>query len=290
MQESPTGFRGSCGAKGQTGNTREWEQRGSKNILFREKNSESLAHTHLAVLLSRIMGFRCYSGAADVWVHRQRPKAWYQLNTDTPHHGFRDYRGLDVPFLTQSAVLQALTPFFRFIFPLIYSCLLCSPFLSSGTEEKDPNVCVCLLGQVNIWNDRGWRWLECWRRCLRAKWRTIRETVIRCMHVDRASVHLEQSGVICWGGLSHSESTASNSNQTPSLLTAKSNWCLHTRRKVLWPPHPVIIHAQWLAITLKPSHFGWHSCIGQLSKKLSRATVTLMNRRVLVKGDTLGED
>lgn len=37
------------------------------------------------------------------------PKAWYQLNTDTPHHGFRDYRGLDVPFLTQSAVLPTLT-------------------------------------------------------------------------------------------------------------------------------------------------------------------------------------
>ena len=105
-----------------------------KNTLFREKNSESWARTHLAVLLSWITGFRCYSGASDVRVHRQRPKAWYQLNTDTPHHGFRDYRGVDVPFLTQSAVLQGLTPLLLFIsFPLIYSCLLCSPSLSSGT-------------------------------------------------------------------------------------------------------------------------------------------------------------
>lgn len=142
MLESPIGFRGSCGAKEQTGNTREWEER-SKNTLFREKNSESLAHTHLAVLLSRIMG--CYSRAADVRVHRQRPKAWYQLNTDTPHHGFRDYRGLDVPFLTQSAVLPTLTPLSLFIsFPLIYSCLLCGPFLSSGTEEKRAER-LCLL-------------------------------------------------------------------------------------------------------------------------------------------------
>lgn len=168
--ESPIGFQGSCGAKEQTGDTREWEEEEMKNILSREKNSESLAHTHLAVLLKRIMGFRCYSGAADVRLHRQRPKARYQLNTDTPHHGFRDYRGWAVPFLTQSAVLQTLTPLFLFIyFPLIYSCLLCSLFLPSGTEEKEPSVCVCLLGQVNIWNDRRWRWLECWRRCLRAE-------------------------------------------------------------------------------------------------------------------------
>lgn len=75
------------------------------------------------------------------------------INLTLTHHtrGFRDYRGLDVPFLTQSAVLQTLTPLFLFIsFPLICSCLLCSLFLSSGTEEKEPNVCVCLLGQVNI--------------------------------------------------------------------------------------------------------------------------------------------
>lgn len=162
------------------------------------------------------MGFRCYSGAVDVQVHRQRPKAWYQLNTDTPHYGFRDYRGLDVPFLTQSAVLQTLTPLFLFIsFPLIYSCLLCSPFLSSGTEEKEPNVCVCLLGQVNIWNDRGWRWLECWRRCLRAKWRTIRETVIRCMHVDRAA---ECSPWTVWCHLLRRSITVRAQHQTPIKL------------------------------------------------------------------------
>lgn len=160
MIETTTGLRGSCRAKEQTDDTRECEER-SKNTLFWEKNSASWAHTRLAVLLSWIMGFRCYSGASDVRVHRQRPKAWYQLNTDTPHHGFRDYRGLDVPFLTQSAVLQTLTPLLLFIsFPLIYSCLLCSRSLSSGTEEKEPNVCVCLLGQVNIWNDRGWRCLS----------------------------------------------------------------------------------------------------------------------------------
>lgn len=55
-----------------------------------------------------------------------RPKAWYHLNTDTPHDGFRDYRGLGVPFVT-SAVLQTLTPGFLF-FSLIASHLLCSPF------------------------------------------------------------------------------------------------------------------------------------------------------------------
>lgn len=164
MLESPIGFGGVLWGQG-AGWQHKWmrgKRERSKDTLFREKNSESLAHTHLAVLLSRIMGFRCYSGASDVRVHRQRPKAWYQLNTDTPHHGFRDYRRLDVPFLTQSAVLQTLTPLFLFIsFPLIYSCLFCSPFLSSGAGEKEPNICVCLLGQVNIWNDRGWRWLEC---------------------------------------------------------------------------------------------------------------------------------
>lgn len=181
-------------------------------------------HTHLAVLLRRITGFRCYSGAADVPVHRQRPKARYQLNTDTPHHGFRDYRGLDVPFLTQSAVLQTLTPILLFIsFPLICSCLLCSPSLSSGKEEKEPNVCVCLLGQVNIWNDRGWRWLECWRRCLRAKWRTIRGTAIRCMHVDRAAecspwtvwCHLPRRSITQW---EHSIKLQSNSIAADSQI------------------------------------------------------------------------
>lgn len=72
MLESPIGFRGSCGAKEQTGNKREWEER-SENTLFREKNSESSANTHLAVLLSRITGR--YSGAADVRVHRQRAQS-----------------------------------------------------------------------------------------------------------------------------------------------------------------------------------------------------------------------
>lgn len=103
-----------------------------KNILFIEKNSESLVHTHFAVLLRRIMGFRCYRGAADVWVRRQGPKAWYQLNTDTPQHGFRDYRGLDVPFMTQSAVLQTLTPLFLFYF--FSSHLLLSPLQSLSVK------------------------------------------------------------------------------------------------------------------------------------------------------------
>lgn len=140
------------------------------------------------------MGFMCNSEASDIRVHRQSTKVWYQLNSDKPYHGFRDYkgeggsRGGGGQFLTQSAALHTLTLFSLLVyFPLIYSCLLCSPSLSSGTEANEPNVSVCLLGQVNIWNDRGWRWLDCWRRCLRAKWRTIRETVIRCMHACRAT-------------------------------------------------------------------------------------------------------
>lgn len=174
---------GPCGGQRADGQCKGLKKK--KQEYFVEKK-ESLAHTHLAVLLSWIM--RRYSGAADVQVHKLRPKAWSQFNSDTPHHGFRDYRGRDVPFLTQSAVLPTLTTLSFFIyFPLIYPCLFCGPFLSSFTEEKEPNVCVCSLGQVDIWNDRGWRWLECWRRCLRAKWRTIRETGIRCMHGDRAA-------------------------------------------------------------------------------------------------------
>lgn len=58
-----------------------------------KKSSEFWVHRYLAVLLRRIMGFRCYIGASDIRVYRQSPKAWYQLNTDRPHHGFRDYMG-----------------------------------------------------------------------------------------------------------------------------------------------------------------------------------------------------
>ena len=133
---------------------------------------------------------------------------------------------------------------------------------------------------------RGWSWLECWRRCLRAKWGTIRETVIRCMHVDRAT---ECSPWTVW---CHKEGdhTVRAQHQTPIKLNCswqQNQADAYIRRKVLWPPHPVFIHAWWLAIILMPSHFAFHSCIGQLSKKLSRATVTQMNWRLLVKGDTL---
>jgi len=165
------------------------------------------------------------------------------------------------PFLTQSAVLHTLTLLFLFIsFSLFYSCLLCRPFPSNGTEEKDLNVCVCLLGQVNIWSDRGWRWLECWRRCLRAKWRTISETVIRCMHVDRAT---ECSPWTVWcrllrGAITRWERSIKLQSNTVKA-DSKNQTDVHACRKVLWPPHPVIIHVQWLAITVMPSHLGWHS-------------------------------
>lgn len=209
------------------------------------------------------MGFMCNSEASDIRVHRQSTKVWYQLNSDKPYHGFRDYkgeggsRGGGGQFLTQSAALHTLTLFSLLVyFPLIYSCLLCSPSLSSGTEANEPNVSVCLLGQVNIWNDRGWRWLECWRRCLRAKWRTIRETVIRCMHACRATecspwtawCHLVLRRAITWW----KPSIKLQSN--PSKLKAKSNWCLHMPKGAV-TPNAVIIHAQWLAITVMPSHF-----------------------------------
>lgn len=131
-----------------------------RNTLFRKMNTESLAHTHLAVLLSRIMGFRCYTGASDVRVYRQRPKAQYKLNTDTPR--LQRLQGLDVPFLTQSAVLETLQlSFSSFLLALVYSCVCGSIFLMSVAYEKEPNVWVCLLGQMNIWNDRGWLRLEC---------------------------------------------------------------------------------------------------------------------------------
>lgn len=44
---------------------------------------------------------------------------------------------------------------------------------------------------------------------------------------------------------------------------------------VVTPTTRVIIHAHWLAITEIPSHFGWHSGIEQLNKRLSRATITV---------------
>lgn len=53
------------------------------------------AYTIIVALVWRIMGFRCYSGAADTFMspQKKRPKACYQLNTDMAHDGFRDYRG-----------------------------------------------------------------------------------------------------------------------------------------------------------------------------------------------------
>lgn len=68
--------------------------------------------------------------------------------------------------------------------------------MARGLERERERVCVCLLGQVNIWNDSGWRWLECCRRCLGAKWRTIRETLIRCMHADGGRAVFTLSGLV----------------------------------------------------------------------------------------------
>lgn len=144
MLESPIGFRGSCGAREQTRNTSEWEQR-SENILSRKKNSESLAHTHLAVLLRRIMGFRCYSGAADVQVHRQRPKARYQLNTDTPHQRLQRLQGARCAISdTKCSVADFNTPLSLHFFS---SHLLLSPLqsLSVKWHRGERAECLCLL-------------------------------------------------------------------------------------------------------------------------------------------------
>lgn len=204
---------------------------------------------------------RRYRGAADVQVHKLRPVAWYQLNPDTPNHWLLRLQGA-----AQSAMLPTLTTLSLFIhFPLIYPCLFCSPFLSSVREEKRVQRSVsahwCKWTFEMTEGDVG---LSAGEDASEAKWRTIRETVIRCMHVDRATwcspwtvwCHLLRRAITQW---EHSIKLQSNSSQ----LTAKSNLCIRAHRKVLWPPHPVNIHAQQLAITLMPSHFSWHSCIGQ---------------------------
>lgn len=188
----------------------------------------------------------CNSEASDIRVHRQSTKVWYQLNSDKPYHGFRDYkgeggsRGGGGQFLTQSAALHTLTLFSLLVyFPLIYSCLLCSPSLSSGTEANEPNVSVCLLGQVNIWNDRGWRWLECWRRCLRAKWRTIRETVIRCMHACMQGYWMFTLNSLVSSCAEEGYHMVRAQHQTPIKLhqSWKQNQTdVYTCQKVLWPP------------------------------------------------------
>lgn len=106
-------------------------------------------------------------------------------------------------------------------------------------------------------------------------WRTIRETVIRCMHVDSPTecspwtvwCHLLRRAITRW---EHSIKLQSGSIGADSKIKLIPT---HKQRKVVWPPHPVIIHGEWLAITLMPSHFNWHSHIGQLSKKLSKPTL-----------------
>lgn len=94
MLKPPRGFGVSFGSREQTNTTRESEEWGkeAKILGLEKKSSEFWSHRHLAVLLRRIMEFKCYSVVSDILVHRQHPKAWYQLNTDTPHHGFRDYK------------------------------------------------------------------------------------------------------------------------------------------------------------------------------------------------------
>lgn len=137
------------------------------------------AYTIIAALVWRIMGFRCYSRAADTFTSPQKKGPKLAINsTLTWHTMASEITGARFSIPDKCSAADLNTPP---SLPLLSSS---SQSLPVKWQEKEPNGCVCLLGQVNIWNDRGWRWLECWRRCLEAKWRTIRETLIRCMHAD----------------------------------------------------------------------------------------------------------
>lgn len=162
-----------------------WQHEGKQPEYLVQRKGEWIfsAYTIIAALVWRIMGFRFYSGAADAYMSPQKKGPQLAIKpTVTWHTMASEITGARYAIPDKCSVADLNTP------PTPFSRLLHSPFLSSGTQEKEPNGCVCLLGQVNIWNDRGWRWLECWRRCLEAKWRTIRETLIRCMHVDSPAV------------------------------------------------------------------------------------------------------
>lgn len=143
---SPTSFAGSFGAKS-TWATQENERR--EEYIVQRKEQWILRTYTLSFLLRRIIGFRCYSGAADGQVHKESPKAWYQLNTDTPDHASRDYRELDVPFLTKSAVLQTLTlPFSpHFFLSHLLLSLLQSLFCQVAQRRKSPTSASAYWGK-----------------------------------------------------------------------------------------------------------------------------------------------
>lgn len=111
-------------------------KRKKTGILCSEKWAVNLKRIHT---FEQDYGFRCYSEASDVWVHRQRPKAQYQLNTDTPHHTVvSEITGARCAISdTKCSVADFNSLFFFISFPLVYSLVsFAVPFCQDVQRRK----------------------------------------------------------------------------------------------------------------------------------------------------------
>lgn len=145
MLESTIGFRRSCGAKeqiGNTGNTREWEKLGKKQEYCVQRKEQWIfsAYTLKVVLWRRIMGFRCYSEAADVSTGKG-PKLGINL-TLTHHTMASEITGARCAISDKCSVADFNTPL-----SLLFSHVLSSPLQSLSVKWRtgERAKCLCLL-------------------------------------------------------------------------------------------------------------------------------------------------